>query len=98
MFDLLWLYDSNRSYYDAIDTNANGIADIVDEALWQARWLVKMCDGSGHVMEAFTSGGPDASWVKPESDTDRVTGTSDDRWIDIGDEDTPQETGRLRHR
>ena len=92
VFDLLMLYDSNRSYYDAIDTNSNGIADIVDEALWQARWLAKMVQPNGHVMKQISKRRSGASWVKPENDTDRVIGTSDDRWVEIGDENTPTET------
>ena len=91
VFDLLWLYDSNKDYYDAFDTDSNGIADILDEALWQARWLAKIVQPNGHVMEKLRQRRSGASWVKPENDTDRIIGTSDDRWIDIGGEATPQE-------
>ncbi|MDO8588670.1 MAG: glycoside hydrolase family 9 protein [Armatimonadota bacterium] len=91
VFDLLTLYDSNRSYFDGIDTNSNGIADILDEATWQARWLAKMTDGNGHVMRQISKRRSGASWVKPEDDTDRIIGTSDDRWVEIGDDNTPTE-------
>ncbi|MDO8588701.1 MAG: glycoside hydrolase family 9 protein [Armatimonadota bacterium] len=91
VFDLLTLYDSDRSYFDAIDADTNGIADILDEAVWQARWLAKMVDGSGHVLKQISKRRSGASWVKPENDTDRIIGTSDDRWVEIGDHNTPTE-------
>ena len=92
LFALLWLYDNNRAYYDAIDTDANGIPDILDEALHQARWLAKMVEPSGHVIKETQKRRPGASWVRPESDTDNVIGNWDDRWVNPGDENTPQET------
>ncbi|MDO8587570.1 MAG: carbohydrate-binding protein [Armatimonadota bacterium] len=89
VYDLCTLYDSNRSYFDSQDTNSNGIADILDEATYQARWLAKMVDGNGHVMKQISKRRSGASWVKPENDTDNIIGTSDDRWVEIGDDNTP---------
>lgn len=98
VFALLWLYDSNRSHFDSIDVidsngqnGSNGIADILDEATYQARWLAKMVLPDGHVMRQTRMRRIGASWVRPESDTDNTVGNWDDRWIDPGDENTPQE-------
>ncbi len=107
-FALLWLYDSNRSYYDAFDLNANGTPDIIDEALYQARWLVKMVDDSGHCF-AGTRINRTSSFHPAETDTNNTIcscynystcNACDDRWVDIGNpnlnppdqEATPQET------
>ncbi|MDO8682108.1 MAG: glycoside hydrolase family 9 protein [Armatimonadota bacterium] len=92
VFDLLWLYESNKTYYDAIDANANNIPDIIEEARHQARWLVKMVQPSGHIMGGTQIRRSGPTWVRPENDTDNVIGNSDDRWITLGDEGTPQET------
>jgi len=92
LFGLLWLYDNNRAHYDAIDTDTNGIPDILDEALHQARWLAKMVEPSGHIMRETQKRRTGPTWVRPENDTDNVIGNSDDRWINPGDEITPQET------
>jgi hypothetical protein len=107
-FALLWLYDSNRNYYDAFDLNSNGIPDILDEALYQARWLVKMVDTNGHCLQQTRRHKCGKSFVAPESDSDnaiclctspeKCDGDQyclfecDDRWVDPGDENTPQET------
>lgn len=108
LVDLLWDYDTNRSYYDGIDVidntgnaGANGIPDIIDEALWQARWLAKMVDstnqfgqGAGHIIFNTRRRKTSASFIPPEQDSDNVIGTSDDRWLDVGNDvtsPTPQE-------
>lgn len=99
-FALLWLYDANRSYYDAFDLNNNDIPDIVDEALYQARWLAKMIEPNGHCM-AGTRLNRSSSFHPAETDTNNTVCTCstfstcnacDDRWIDPGTEHTPQET------
>ena len=100
-FDLLWLYESNRTYYDSLDLNANGIADILDEALYQARWLARMIDSNGHCFAGTRINRPGATFVRPEVDTNNTVcscsslsscDACDDRWVDPGAEDTPQET------
>jgi hypothetical protein len=91
VYDLLTLYDSNRSYFDSLDTDSNGIADILDECIWQSRWLAKMVQSNGHVAKQISKRRSGASWVTPEADTDRVIGTSDDRWVELGDCVTPTE-------
>ena len=106
---LLWAYDANRSYYDAIDVinntggaGSNGIPDLLDEAIWQARWLAKMVDstdafgeGAGHTIYNTRRRKTGSSFVVPEADSDNTVGTSDDRWLDVGDDQgdsaTPQE-------
>ncbi len=100
-FALCFLYDSNRSYYDAFDLNNNGVPDIVDEALYQARWLAKMVDTNGHCLQQTRMNRTGATFVPPESDTNNnicncsdfnSCNACDDRWIDAGTENTPQET------
>ncbi|MDO8589329.1 MAG: glycoside hydrolase family 9 protein, partial [Armatimonadota bacterium] len=91
VYDLLALYESNQGYFDGQDTNSNSIADLLDEATYQSRWLAKMVDGNGHTMKQISMRRGGASWVTPEADTDRVIGTSDDRWVEIGDCVTPTE-------
>lgn len=101
LFDLLWLYESNRAYYDALDLDHNSIPDILDECLHQARWLVKMVDANGHCFAGTRINRTGATFVRPESDTNNTIcncsnmsscDACDDRWVDPGDENTPQET------
>ncbi len=97
---LLWLYENNRSYYDAIDnTPANGIPDIVEEALHQARWLIKMVDTNGHCLKEVNPN-RETTWHRPEEDTNNIIcsckdfpscDACDDRWINPGTEVTSQE-------
>ncbi|MBI4580127.1 MAG: glycoside hydrolase family 9 protein [Planctomycetes bacterium] len=100
-FALLWLYDANRSYYDGFDLNQNGIPDIIDEARYQARWLAKMVDPDGHCLAGTRINRGGATFVRPEVDTNNTIcncssmsscDACDDRWVDHGDENTPQET------
>jgi len=87
---LLWLYDAYRDYYDAIDADANGLADIVDEALHGTRWLAKMVQPDGRVLGRTAKRRWGSTWVRPEADTDNVVGNYDDRWIQVGEEGVPQ--------
>ncbi len=108
LFDLLWLYDTNRTYFDAQDLTGNGIPDILDECLHQARWLAKMVDANGHCLQQTRKHRCGSSFVSPEADANNTIcqcaapsncdgdqfciNECDDRWIDPGDENTPQET------
>jgi len=87
---LLWLYETYPNYYNAIDTDANSIPDIVDEALHGARWLAKMVLSNGRVVGHTAKRRLGPTWVRPESDTDNIIGNSDDRWIELGEEGVPQ--------
>jgi hypothetical protein len=88
---LLWLYESDPDRFDAMDADGNSIADVLDEALYGARWLAKMTQPSGHILKETQKRRSGPSWVRPENDTNGTVGDGDDRWIEPGDENTPQE-------
>ena len=78
VFALSYAYEKCRSYYDGFKTSA-GTPTIVDEALWGARWLLKMQPEPGRLLDRVFSGY--SYWGPPEKETDNVPGNRDDRPI-----------------
>jgi len=81
-YALLEAYERRTDIFEALDEiEANGIPDILEEAMWGIRFEAAMVEPDGHVwvfVEKVRSG---SSWVIPEEDTDNVVGTSDDRAV-----------------
>ncbi len=72
--------------FEQIDDNGNGIADIVDEADWGARFLEKMLDHQRlELLESVYSGY--RYWGPPEKETDNHPGTGDERPVRPGQGD-----------
>ncbi len=78
VFALTYAYERHRDYYDRFKTRA-GVPTIVDEALWGARWLLKMQPVPGKLLERVFSGY--SYWGPPEKETDNIPGNGDDRPI-----------------
>lgn len=77
-------YDRDKVFFDAIDEDHNGRADILDEAEWGSDWMLKMRDPkTGHVWMNVTN---DIDYHGiPELDTNGIAGDGDDRVININD-------------
>lgn len=64
------------------DLDANGIPDLVDEAIFGSEYLIKFADQLGGAMYNIKN---NASFIHPHKSTDNVPGTADDRkLVDYG--------------
>jgi endoglucanase len=58
VFTLLSAYETYPEYYDSLNTNipesSNNIPDILDEALWNIKWMMTMQDADGGVYNKTT--------------------------------------------
>jgi endoglucanase len=58
VFTLLSAYETNPEFYDTLNTNipesSNNIPDILDEALWNIKWMMTMQDTDGGVYNKTT--------------------------------------------
>ena len=78
LYGLASAYAAHPGYFDAIDRDGNGRADIADEMLWGADWLARMRNPhSGGIYGSVTTGW--GYWGPPERETDNIAGTADDR-------------------
>ncbi len=73
MGTLLGLYEHYPAYYDALDLNipesANGVPDVLDEVLWNLRWMLAMQDpADGGVYHKHTNANFDG-FVMPHEAT-----------------------------
>jgi hypothetical protein len=80
-----------------IDRDRDGLPDILDEALWGARYLAKLVSpGAGTFLKDIQQG-PDRQgwmrWVPPEEQTDNVPGTADDPIVLEGEGHSPLAIG-----
>ena len=71
LFNLLLAYDVRSDFFGAIDRDGNGLADILDEAMWGCDFLLKMQAENGSIYHE----------VEKVEQTDGIIGTSDDRKI-----------------
>ncbi|MBI3180539.1 MAG: glycoside hydrolase family 9 protein [Myxococcales bacterium] len=79
---LLEAYERRRALFESMDVlTKNGVPDILEEAVWGAKFESKMTEANGHVWVRIVKVRSGSSWVTPEADTDRVTNTSDDRLV-----------------
>jgi hypothetical protein len=77
-------YDARKRFFDAIDRDANGRSDILDEALWGADWLRKMVDPKTGRFRANVTNDIEYYGL-PDQETDGISGTADDRVIGVSD-------------
>jgi hypothetical protein len=83
VYSLALAYHFKPARFADIDLDANGLADILDEALWGARFVLKMLDEENlELLEAVYSGY--RYWGRPERETDNQPGTADDRPVRAG--------------
>jgi endoglucanase len=62
----------------AFDNDANGVPDLIDEAIWGSEYYIKIADQFGGAMYNIRN---NASFVHPDKNTDNIPGTADDRKI-----------------
>jgi len=78
LYGLASAYAAHRQWFDRIDRDRNGRADLLDEVLWGADWLLKMRNPkTGGLFGSITTGW--SHWGLPERETDNIPGNEDDR-------------------
>lgn len=83
VYALAWAYHCKSELYAQWDRNQNGLADILDEAMWGARFLQKMLDTERlELLESVSSGY--RYWGPPERETDNRPKTGDERPVRPG--------------
>jgi len=77
-------YHRQPRLFDQWDRDQNGLADILDEALWGAEFLLKALDTESLdlVVNKISTGY--RYWGEPEKETDNQPGTRDDRPVTRG--------------
>ncbi len=84
---LAYAYHCRPELFNRWDEDHNGRADILDEALWGARFLRKAFDEQrGELVNAVYTGY--RYWGPPEKETDNRPGTGDERRVRPGAGDT----------
>jgi len=71
LFNLLLAYDTRPDFFGSIDRDGDGLADILNEAMWGCDFLLKMQTRNGSIFHE----------VEKVEKTDGVIGTVDDRRI-----------------
>ncbi|MHC4728395.1 MAG: glycoside hydrolase family 9 protein, partial [Planctomycetota bacterium] len=74
VYALVFAYDKRRDFFNQFDQDANGQADILDEAVWGAEFLEKCINPKTLDMIATI-------WGKPEKETDNTLKTGDERSV-----------------
>jgi endoglucanase len=83
VYALAWAYHCKPDLYGQWDRDENGLADILDEAIWGARFVQKMLDPDRlELLEAVSSGY--RYWGPPEKETDNRPNTGDERPVRPG--------------
>lgn len=84
VYGMVSAHERAPGFFDTLDRDGNGRADLLDEAAWGADWFLKMVDPqSGHLWANVTN---DIEYYGlPEQETDGIPGTADDRVIGVGD-------------
>lgn len=83
VYALALAYDRRPDFFDQFDRDQNGQADILDEAAWGAAFLKKCLDPQTLDLVNSVSSGY-GYWGRPESETDNVPGTGDERPVRAG--------------
>ncbi len=78
-YTLAVAYHRQPRLFDQWDRDRNGRADILDEALWGAEFLLKAFDPESLELVVNTISTGYRYWGAPEKETDNQPGTSDDR-------------------
>jgi endoglucanase len=89
VFTLLSAYETYPSYYDTLAINIpesnNNIPDILDEALWNIRWMMTMQDEDGGVYNKTTDANFGPSWMPSAfNETRYVTAKTTAATLDFG--------------
>lgn len=82
VYGMVRAYVENRPFFDGIDQDKNGQADLLDEVLWGAAWIRKMIDPSTGRFWMNVTNDIDYFGI-PERDTDGIPGTADDRIVGV---------------
>jgi len=80
VYALAFAYDRRKTFFDQFDRDANGRADILDEAIWGAKFLEKCIHPESLDMIATISSGY-GYWGKPDKETDNKLRTGDERTV-----------------
>ncbi len=84
-------------YFALHDRDADGLPDIIDEAEWGAKYLVKLQDPATGGLLNHIEQGPNRqtwmNWCPPEETTDNVAGTEDDPIVTPGEGNSPLAIG-----
>lgn len=78
VYALAFAYDNRKDFFNQFDRDANDQADILDEAVWGAEFLVKCINPETLDMIATISSGY-GYWGEPEKETDNTPKTGDER-------------------
>ena len=84
VYGMVCAYESDPVFFDRLDRDGNGRADILDEAVWGADWMRKMADPSTGRLRMNVTNDIDYYGI-PEHDTDGIPGNGDDRVINTND-------------
>ncbi|HUW61945.1 MAG TPA: glycoside hydrolase family 9 protein [Candidatus Bathyarchaeia archaeon] len=83
-------------YFAPYDRDKDGVPDVIDEAEWGAKYLVKIQEADGGLLNHIEQG-PDRqtwmNWCPPEKTTDNVVGTPDDPIVREGEGNSPLAIG-----
>jgi len=83
VYALVQAYHCKPELYDQWDRDENGLADILDEAIWGARFVQKMLDPDRlELLDSVFSGY--GYWGPPEGETDNLPKTGDERPVRPG--------------
>jgi hypothetical protein len=80
-YALLKAYDTLPAFFRQHDRDRDGRADVLDEALWGARFVAKMQNPKTGGVYGHVNQGPARTWMKwspPDTHTDNAIGTADD--------------------
>ncbi|MEO2049571.1 MAG: glycoside hydrolase family 9 protein, partial [Pirellulales bacterium] len=87
VYSLAWAYHCKPELYDQWDRDQNGLADILDEAIWGAQFLEKMLNADRlELLNSVSSGY--RYWGAPEKETDNLPNTDDERPVRPGSGDS----------
>jgi hypothetical protein len=82
MYGMISAYESHQEFFNTVDRDGDGRADLLDEAMWGADWLRKMVDPESGHMWYYVGNDIDFFGI-PELETDNIPGTKDDRWVAV---------------
>ncbi len=77
-YALILAYDRKEAFFDQFDRDQDGRADLLDEALWGAKFLQKCIDMDSMRLIGQISTGY-GYWGKPSNETDNKAETGDER-------------------
>ena len=95
-FALIRAYLAAPRRFDRCDRDGDGLPDVIDEAMWGARFVARMQNPETGGLYGTISQGPGRAWTKwspPEVHTDNIVGTADDPVIAPGEGQSPLAIG-----